>query len=171
MNGPFFMEENMFEQFMQEWSERLILHEGMRLMPYRCTRGKLTIGVGRNLEDNPLTVDEQRALGDFMHGITANGAKMLLRNDMVRCLKLLLRHIKGFDKLTPDRQYALLDMCFQLGWKGLCQFKKMLAAMEKEDFDKAYRECLYSAYAKQTPVRARRIARLIRGDDWKEQTK
>ncbi len=31
--------------------EQLIRHEGLRLKPYRCTSGKLTIGVSRNLED------------------------------------------------------------------------------------------------------------------------
>ena len=34
--------------------ERLVQHEGLRLKPYRCTAGKLTIGVGRNLEDKGL---------------------------------------------------------------------------------------------------------------------
>ncbi|NBW16869.1 MAG: lysozyme, partial [Caulobacteraceae bacterium] len=31
------------------------LHEGERLKPYRCTAGKLTIGVGRNLDDRGIT--------------------------------------------------------------------------------------------------------------------
>jgi lysozyme len=31
--------------------QQLIDHEGMRLRPYRCTSKKLTIGVGRNLDD------------------------------------------------------------------------------------------------------------------------
>ena len=35
----------------EEAAERLVLHEGMRLKPYRCPAGKLTIGAGRNLED------------------------------------------------------------------------------------------------------------------------
>jgi len=30
----------------------LILHEGVKLKPYRCTAGKLTIGVGRKLKVN-----------------------------------------------------------------------------------------------------------------------
>ena len=31
--------------------QQLTLHEGSRSHPYRCTSGKLTIGVGRNIED------------------------------------------------------------------------------------------------------------------------
>ena len=37
---------------------QLILHEGLRLKPYRCTAGKLTIGVGRNLETKGLSEEE-----------------------------------------------------------------------------------------------------------------
>lgn len=147
---------------MNEWCNRLILHEGMVLKPYRCPMGKLTIGVGRNLDDNPLSSEELRALGDYKHGITENGAKMLLRNDILRCYEQLKKHIAGFEELDPDRQYALLDMCFQLGFKGLKKFRKMLKAIEKKDFIWASFECLTSDYAKQTPKRARRVAQAIK---------
>ncbi|MCM1324061.1 MAG: glycoside hydrolase family protein [Acetobacter sp.] len=151
---------------MNEWSNRLIAHEGLSLMPYRCTAGKLTIGVGRNLEDNPLTYAEKRAVGDYMHGITENAAKMLLRNDITRCYETLKRTIKNFEELSPDRQYALLDMCFQLGIKGLKRFRKMLWAIEKQDFTSAANECLASHYALQTPKRAKKIARTIKTGKW-----
>ena len=151
---------------LNEWCNRLILHEGMVLKPYRCPMGKLTIGVGRNLEDNPLSVEEKRALGDYMHGITENGAKMLLRNDIMRCYEQLSKYIKGFEELEIDRQYALLDMCFQLGFKGLKKFRKMLRAIEKRDFIWASFECLTSSYAKQTPKRARKVARAIKTGEW-----
>ena len=147
---------------MNEWCNRLILHEGMVLKPYRCPMGKLTIGVGRNLDDNPLSSEELRALGDYKHGITENGAKMLLRNDILRCYEQLKKHIAGFEELEPDRQYALLDMCFQLGFKGLKKFRKMLKAIEKKDFIWASFECLTSDYAKQTPKRAKRVAQAIK---------
>lgn len=151
---------------MNEWCNRLILHEGMVLKPYKCPMGKLTIGVGRNLEDNPLTSEELRALGDYKHGITENGAKMLLRNDIMHCYEQLKKHIIVFDELEPDRQYALVDMCFQLGFKGLRKFKNMLKAIEKKDFQMACFECLTSNYAKQTPKRAKKIAKVIRDGFW-----
>lgn len=145
-----------------EWCNRLIAHEGMCLTPYYCPAGKLTIGVGRNLEDNPLSSDEKRALGDYMHGITENGAKMLLRNDINRCYEACTHMVKNFSSLCPDRQYALVDMCFQLGPKGLKKFKYMLSAIEKENFEMAAFECLTSLYARQTPKRAKYIAHLIK---------
>lgn len=135
-------------------------------MPYRCTMGKLTIGVGRNLEDNPPTPEEKRALGDYMHGITENAAKMLLRNDITRCYESLKWTVRDFENLSPDRQYALLDMCFQLGIKGLRRFRKMLQAIDRKDFAAAAAECLKSDYANQTPKRAKKIARTLQTGIW-----
>ena len=151
---------------MNEWSERLIKHEGMSLMPYKCIAGKLTIGVGHNLDDSPLTSEERRALGDYMHGITKNGAMMLLRNDIVRAYNEAKKIFKGFDELSLDRQYALVDMCFQLGGKGVRKFRIMRWAIENKDFEGASKACLNSLYAKQTPKRASKIAEVIRIGKW-----
>ena len=70
----------------EDWEmRRLEFHEGCWLMPYRCTAGKLTIGVGRCIDTNPFTEEELKAVGDWKHGITRNAALMLLRNDIDRC--------------------------------------------------------------------------------------
>ncbi len=151
---------------MNEWCERLIKFEGMSLMPYKCVRGKLTIGVGHNIDDNPLTYEEKRALGDYMHGITKNGAMMLLRNDIIRAYGNAKKIFKGFDELSLDRQYALMDMCFQLGAKGVRKFRVMRWAIENKDFEGASKACLASLYAKQTPSRANKIAEVIRTGKW-----
>lgn len=151
---------------MNEWCNRLIMHEGLKLTPYYCSAGKLTIGVGRNLEDNPLSNEERLALGDYMHSITENGAKMLLRNDIINCYNNVKRIVKNFEELSPDRQYALVDMCFQLGIKGLKKFKRMLRAIEKNNFYMAAFECISSEYAKQTPNRAKKIALTIKTGTW-----
>ena len=67
---------------MHEAIERLIVHEGLRLKPYKCPAGYLTIGVGRNVETNPITEEEKKVVGDWERGITENGAKYLLKNDI-----------------------------------------------------------------------------------------
>ena len=153
---------NEYKFDMELWSKRLIFHEGLRLKPYYCTAGKLTIGVGRNLEDNPLSTEEKKALGDYMHGITENGAKMLLRNDIIRTYESLKKIIKNYTELEEDRQYALLDMCFQLGEKGFKNFKRLIKEIEHENFYMAAYECLNSLYAKQVPARAKRIAQTLK---------
>lgn len=141
--------------------QRLVLHEGCRLQPYRCSEGYLTIGVGRNLETNPLTAEEQKVCGDWEHGITKNAAFFLLRNDIKRVKQECIDHIPFWKQLDDERKYALLDMAFQLGIKGLLKFKKMLSFMGVGNYRQAKDECLASLYAKQTPARAERIAKCI----------
>lgn len=146
---------------LKEAQERLIFHESMVLMPYRCPAGYLSIGVGRNLETNPLTSEELKACGDYKNGITKNAALFLLRNDINKCIKQLQENISFWNKLDNERQYALLDMNFNLGINGLLKFKKMIYFMSIKDYKEASKECLNSKYAKDTGKRARRIAKLI----------
>lgn len=141
--------------------QRLVFHEGCVLKVYICPAGYQTIGVGRNLETNPLTNEELKVCGDYRHGITKNAAFYLLRNDIERVVKDCKKKISFWEQLDDERKYALLDMCFQLGLGGLLKFKKMLKAMGVGNFKEAAAQCLDSQYAKQTPSRAKRIAKTI----------
>lgn len=151
-----------------EIAQRLIFHEGLRLMPYKDTLGFTTIGVGRCVDKNPFTEEELKAVGDWEHGITKNAAMMLLRNDILRCQAELKAKVPFFHKLDEERQYALLDLCFQLGIRGLLKFSRMLNAMRVGYWGSAAAECLNSQYAKQTPARAKRIAKLIKEGRWEK---
>lgn len=145
---------------------RLIFHEGVRLKPYRCPAGKLTIGAGRNLEDNPLTPEEKKACGNIWQGITMNAAYMLLRNDIRKCDDSLKKNVKCYKELDEERQYALIDLCFNLGLTRLLKFRKMLKAMEEKNFKLAEKECLDSNYARQLVNRSKRISHLIGTGEW-----
>ena len=141
--------------------QRLVMHEGISLKLYRCTKGYSTIGVGRNLDTNPLSDDEKILCGDIESGITKSAAFYLLRNDIDRVIKECEKNFAIWERLDDERQYALIDMVFQLGLSGVKKFKKMLSAMGVGDWKEAARQCLDSKYAQQTPVRARRIAKTI----------
>ena len=147
------------------WEQRLEFHEGFREKPYYCSEGKLTIGIGHNTEARPFTEEEKKAIGDWKKGITKNMAYMILRNDMEICLKDL-RKLGFWYYLDNERRYALLDMCFQMGYDNLCKFKKMLEAIRVKDYSEASRQCLDSNYHRQTPKRCERIAKLIRTGVW-----
>ena len=141
--------------------QRLVLHEGVSLKCYICPAGYPTIGVGRNLKTNPLTDEEVRVCGDYMHGITKNAAFYLLRNDIDRVIGECEKKIPFWAQLDNERKYALIDLVFQLGVGGVLKFKKMLAAMGVGNWKEASVQCLDSKYAQQTPTRAKRIARTI----------
>lgn len=145
-----------------EMIQRFVLHEGCVLQPYKCPAGCWTIGVGRNIEANPLTEEEKRVCGDYMHGITKNAAYYLLRNDIERVKKECQKNIPFFNKLDKERRWALLDMCFNLGINGLMKFKRMLGSIGVGNYDLAAEQCLQSKYAKQTGKRAQRVAKTIR---------
>lgn len=130
--------------------EQLIMHEGLRLKPYRDTMGKLTIGVGRNLIDVGISHDE---------------AMMLLHHDVQRLRAALPRRIAVWEQLSPLRQRVLLDMAFNLGLRALMQFTQMLAALQRQDFERAAQEMLCSQWAHQVGERARRLARWMRTDE------
>ena len=90
---------------------------------------------------------------------------MLLRNDVKRVIDLL-NGWEWFHDLDNERKYALIDMCYQLGFTKLNDFKKMLSFMKQKKFESAAYECLHSVYAQQVPARAQRIAHLIKTGVW-----
>ena len=150
-----------------EIKQRLYVHEGFRSKPYRCTANKLTIGFGRNIEDRPFTEEELRLVDkDYMtKGITKAQAFAILVRDVMQFDFELRQNIPFYERLDDERQYALLDMAFNMGIgnskKGLLSFKKMLNYMGTGFYKQAAAECLNSKYGRELPVRAGRIARAI----------
>ena len=123
--------------------------EGLRLKPYICTAGKLTIGYGRNIEDR---------------GVTEEEAEYLLSNDLLLVTKQLRSKIDYFDDLPQNVQEALINMCFNLGITRLMKFKRMFKALEIGNYERAATESLSSRWARQVGARADRIAKKIKGD-------
>jgi len=123
--------------------DTLIRHEGLRLKPYRCTAGKLTIGIGRNLDDI---------------GISEAEARLMLRNDIVNAEAELRRSFTWFDRLSPLRQQVLINMAFNIGLPRLKGFRNMLAALERNDYNRAAAEMLDSRWARQVKGRATELA-------------
>lgn len=147
---------------MNEAVQRLAFHEGCVLHPYKDHLGYWTIGIGRCFEKNPITPEEEKVIGkDWRQGITKNAAYYLLRNDIKWTLAQLEWKIPFFKQLSDERQYALLDMAFQIGIYGLLKFKKMLGALGVGNWKEAKVQCLDSNYGRQTPSRAERIANCL----------
>ena len=128
-----------------EWLKR---DEGLRLFPYQCTAGKVTIGYGRNLEDN---------------GISELEAEQMLVSD-VRVAAQDARKFVGEDvwaELDEWRQACLINMAFNLGLPTLKKFEKFRQALEDKDWEQASVEMLDSRWADQVGARATRLAKVI----------
>ena len=131
--------------------ELLTLHEGLELKAYKCTAGKITIGVGRNVEELGITHDE---------------AMYLLSNDIQRVVDELLANVDGYNSLSDVRKSVLIDMCFNLGISRFLQFKNFLAAVERGDWTDAAREMLDSRWATQVGQRSVRLSEMMISDEW-----
>lgn len=152
--------------------QRLMLNEGMRNKAYYDTKGKLTIGIGRNLDDNPLTEEEICYIGHNARGkaITNEQACYLCRNNLKAVKADLDRELPWWRDLCVDRQFVLIDMCFNMGignnYKGLLSFHKTLSSIAQGFYITAAEQLMQSKYAKQVGIRAERNAYALRTGEW-----
>ena len=134
-------------KIMKDIIEQLKIHEGYKSKVYKCTAGVDTIGVGFAIKD--LELSEEVC-------------------DLILQEKLELleeRFEKKFDwfKTSPiEVRNVMLNMAYQLGFRGFCKFKKTIAYLEDAEWEKASVEMLDSKWAKQTPNRARELSEIIK---------
>lgn len=128
--------------------DQLIEHEGLRLKPYVCSAGKLTIGIGRNLVGK---------------GISEREARFLLDNDIQECYDDLLPLFINFELIQDSIQHVLLDMRFQLGAAGFRKFKKMITAVNNRNQEEMIKQMKDSNWYKQTPGRVEKLIKIIEG--------
>jgi len=121
-------------------------NEGVRKYPYRCSAGKLTIGIGRNLEDKGLSDSEVMYLFDNDLQDTQDSAESIFED---------------FSQYTIEEQTVILDMLFNLGTTRFKTFKKFIRAIKERDLKEAARQIEQSAYFHQVPNRARRNVKML----------
>ena len=134
--------------------EELIRDEGLRLRPYTCSAGHLTIGVGHKITG-------RESLGDT---ISLEVAGMLLTRDIATALAAATRIFgrERFEGFAEARQRAVVNMIFNLGEDRFQGFKRMIAAIQAGSWADAAAHCLDSKYAQQVGERAKRVARQLR---------
>jgi len=120
--------------------------EELKLMLYPDTEGKLTIGIGRNIEDN---------------GISKEEAYYMLENDVWATVNACKSVFPWFDELTEDRQRVVANMVFNMGMHRFLGFIKMIGALKGGDYETASKEMLDSKWARQVGDRAQRLAELM----------
>lgn len=128
---------------MNDLEKKLIDHEGLKLKPYKCSQGYLTIGVGRNIQER---------------GISEEEALYLMRND-IKAAEKELNQLPWYSGLDRVRQEVLIELHFNMGWPKLQKFKKTLGHMQNKDFNNAAIELLNSLWSKQ--VQKSRIDSII----------
>lgn len=127
----------------QRINNLLQLQESLRTKPYKCSRGFLTIGYGRNLETRGITVAE---------------ADMLLQNDLKEIMPAVEKEFPWYNKLNTARKLVILSMVYNLGMGGFRGFKRMIYALDRQQWDNAAVEMQCSKWARQTGWRAKQLA-------------
>lgn len=131
--------------------DQLEIDEALKLKPYKDSVGKLTIGIGRNLEDV---------------GITGDEAMYLLNNDIDRVYAELTRNFPWFNSLNHVRQNVLMNMCFNIGIGKLHGFKNTLDHIKNGKYKEAAEAMLDSKWATQVGKRANRLAKMMETGEW-----
>ena len=126
--------------------DMLIKHEGLRLSPYRDSVGKLTLGVGHNLSDKP---------------ISHNTAMTMLDDDIADAMRDC-QTFSWYAGLDPVRKDVIVDMVFNMGLERYKGFRMMQLALMKADYANAADEMLNSLWAKQVGLRATELSQMMR---------
>lgn len=152
----------------------LIADEGYRTTRYLCSQGKLTIGIGHNLEGKRLP-PEIWAQIRLEHPTVTNA----LLDDQVQLSDELIQRIFevdiedacesldgiwiGWRSLSENRKRALINMSFQMGATRLAAFVRMWRALRNHEFGRAADEAKDSLWFAQTQgSRTERVLRQLR---------
>lgn len=141
---------------------QLEVHEGKSLTAYICPGGYLTVGVGHNVEANPVGDLIGRDVNQVGEEISASESDTLLDHDIDKFEEEVRRNFDFFDSLSEPRQHVLVDMAFNLGTAGMLKFRNMVAALQSQDYSRAATEMLDSQWARQVGRRSENLAVMMR---------
>lgn len=130
----------MLNSVYRDLTERVKKHEGFMERPYFDSLGVGTIGYGftylKKEECDKILDNRLKEATGLVEGYLAN---------------------EGIS-LDDFRVGILVEMTFQIGFKGVLYFKKMWRAIREMDYSEAARQMKDSRWFKQTPVRAGDLA-------------
>ena len=145
---------------MEKTTAIIAKHEGLRLKPYRCSAGKLSIGFGRNLDDV---------------GISQHEAEAMLTAD-VTIAYTEAQSFEWFAGLNGPRRAAIVNMIYNLGIPRFKKFTNTLMYMEQGDYIGAANEILEgtgaggrSRWYVQVGKRAEEVSEMLKTGKWPEE--
>lgn len=128
-----------------ELTKLIAKHEGKMLTMYMDTVGVPTIGYGHNLQE---PISEAAAL-------------QILSDDVAVAVNELDDRMDWWRDLPHPAQLVLASMVFNLGWPRFSRFKKMIAALEDRDYDRAALEMEDSLWFQQIKSRGDELKQMM----------
>jgi lysozyme len=141
----------------------LTSHEAKRPFKYKDTKGKVTVGIGCNMDAKGCREMFAAVLPHVNFDAVYGGKVGLSETD----IQTLFQHqlgvaeadakklVPSFDIQPENVQLALTDMSFEMGYTKLSFFTKFLAAVSREDYPAAIAQITNSVYFHEVPSRAR----------------
>jgi lysozyme len=148
--------------------DRVIRHEGSKPFKYLDSRKIPTIGVGFNLNREDATAQLKKVGANpekvkaGTSALTQDQITALLFTDLTQAKANAQELVPNMQALPSQVQGVLTEMVFNLGKKGLSEFKNFLTHINRKNFDAASEEMLRSAWAKQVGNRAQTLAGIIK---------
>lgn len=128
-------------------------NEGYERMPYQCSEGYWTCGVGHKMDGEPSEYE-------LKFGWTDEFIESTFNKDFYKAVVSAWDAVPTLKLISHNRRKALVDMSYQMG--SVKAFRKMLKGIAEKDFDYAADEILDSLYAKQTKRRAKKNSNYMR---------
>ena len=143
--------------FPPELIQRVTADEGIKLVPYRDTAGRQTLGIGHNLQSP----------------ITDGAAQYILRDDLAKAAAQVNSELPWASKLDAVRYWTLVELAFNMGIgvrggrDGLLSFAHMLDSLQAARWYEAAASLLNSAWHEEVgDERAERLAKQLKTGAW-----
>ena len=143
----------MIEQLKRE----LAIDEGCVNHTYLCSEGHKTVGIGHLCQENDPEFWEP--IGTK---VSEDRVDELFNKDIAWTITDCRDIISKFDDIPLESRLILANMVFNLGRGRMLKFRKMLAAVDKQDWSTAADEMHDSKWRQQVPARAERLIKRMR---------
>lgn len=149
-------------------SDLIQSHEGLRLLVYKDTIGKHTIGYGFNLDAqgakaicNLCGLDYDALLAGTVD-LTEDQADAIFAHQLDVVETQAGMTFKNFEAMPEKVQAVIADLIFNMGWGGFQGFHQTIAALKAGDWKGAAEDLTNSLWFKQVGVRAIEDVALLR---------
>ena len=155
------------KQEARDYFDMLSLNESKKYQVYKDSKGKATVGIGFNLEEDhnkeflkSQGVDIQRILDG--EPISERLLLKMYNHSLKQAFKDAIDYEPNFYQHPKSVQRGLVDMAFNLGGTKLKKFKKMKEGLDARDYNKVTAEAIDSDWYKQVKSRGPRTVELFR---------
>jgi lysozyme len=123
--------------------QRLIIDEGKKNRVYKDHLGYLTVGIGHLVIKTDMLNEGDEINENRINNLFDTDISIAIED----CYKIFGKSF--IERLEENKQHALINLSFNLGYNNLIKFRKFISAVLCENFDKAVNELKNSLWYKQ----------------------